>query len=203
MQKEKKQSVTVSVTHQSRDLSQTSNLLCEKSHQWTVELASLRCKTLCNYKGKLLTLGKMMSNGLLMKTLPGADCEFMSSSQSSPLHPCGWRREPTRNMENSGWGGNALDFNKELSQQIAWLYINHAKALGNVPRGAACSSAPLWLWQESWLQNPHSWTVLSLNNKTTFVSVLTLPTYCTNHNPWPFRAAICNILIIHLVTVVS
>lgn len=28
---------------------------------------------------------------------------------------------------------NALDFNKDVSEQIAWPYINHAEALGDLP----------------------------------------------------------------------
>lgn len=44
---------------------------------------------------------------------------------------------------------NALDFNKELSQQIVGPYINHAEALGDVPTGPEHSSAPLGLPQDS------------------------------------------------------
>lgn len=44
---------------------------------------------------------------------------------------------------------NALDFNKELSQQIVWPYINHAEALGDLPTGPEHSSAPLGLPQDS------------------------------------------------------
>lgn len=40
---------------------------------------------------------------------------------------------------------NALDFNKELSQQILWPYINHAEAMGDLPVGPEHSSAPLGL----------------------------------------------------------
>lgn len=58
---------------------------------------------------------------------------------------------------------NALDFNKELSQQIAWPYINHAEALGNMPKGPENSSAPLWPPQVSKSQNKTFF--LSFKNK--------------------------------------
>ena len=48
---------------------------------------------------------------------------------------------------------NVLDFNKELSQQIAKPYINHAKTLGDLPAVPGHISAPLGLPHKSELQS--------------------------------------------------
>lgn len=42
-------------------------------------------------------------------------------------------------------GRNALDFNKELSQQIVWLYISHAEVVWDVPAGPEHSNGPMEL----------------------------------------------------------
>lgn len=111
-------------------------------------------KTWCNYTGRPLTLGKMMRNELLMKTLPGAAgwIYVLFHSPNPPVVEVGENRGKTE-REGEMRGGrkrtNALDFNKELSQHIAWPYINHAEALGDLPTGSEHSSASLGLPQDS------------------------------------------------------
>lgn len=73
-------------------------------------------------------------------------------------------RETGRDAEIRGWRQrtNALDFNKELSQQIAWPYINRAEDMGDLPTGPEHSHAPLGLPQDSESQNKtpeHNYTV--------------------------------------------
>lgn len=112
-------------------------------------------KTWCNYTGRLLTLGKIMRNELLMKTLPGA-ARWIYVLFYSPNPPI--LEVEGENWWKTGRGGevsggrkrtNPLDFNKELSQQIVWPYINHAEAMGDLPTGPEHSSSPLGLPQDS------------------------------------------------------
>lgn len=146
-----------SVTDQPRDPSPPNNLLCKITQQRRAGAGfrwDVFTKTWCNYTGRPLTLGKMMRNELLMKTLPGAAgwIYVLFHSPNPPVVEVGENRGKTE-REGEMRGGrkrtNALDFNKELSQHIAWPYINHAEALGDLPTGSEHSSASLGLPQDS------------------------------------------------------
>lgn len=127
----------------------TSTFLCKITNHGRTGTRDVFTKIWCNYKGKLLTVGKMITNELLKKTLPRAAMWIYVLFQSSPVHPYSWGIEQRKNRkrrraEGRGERTNALDFNKELSQQYIWPYINYAEALGNMPKGPEHSSAPLW-----------------------------------------------------------
>lgn len=100
----------------------------------------------CNYTDGLLILGKMMRNELLMKTLPGVVWGNYVLFPP-PLHYSRSGRETRerRDMRQGRKRTNVQDFNKELSQQIAWPYINHAEAMGDLPTGPEHSHAPVGL----------------------------------------------------------
>ena len=132
------------------------HLLCEITQQWRagaggfLEMHSL--KTRCNYTGRLLTLGKNDE-----KWAPDEDLARGGAVNLCPL-PVPQLPGSRENRGKTGRGGetrggrkrtNALDFNKELSQQIAWPYISHAEALGYLPTGPEHSSALLGLPQDS------------------------------------------------------
>lgn len=91
--------------------------------------------------------------------------EFMSSSTPSPpphLVPLSRVEVGEKLEEGKGWvegekWTNALDYNEEeLSQEIAWPYINHAEAMGDLPAGPEHSRAPVGLPGESKSRNKTS-----------------------------------------------
>lgn len=87
-----------------------------------------------------------MRNELLAKTLPGA--VWGNDVLFPPPRPCSRSGRETRERKDMRQGRkrtNVQDFNKELSQQIAWPYINHAEAMGDLPTGPDHSDAPVGL----------------------------------------------------------
>lgn len=133
----------------------------------------------------------MMRNELLMKTLPGAArwiYVLFHSPSLPPVVEVGEKEEAKGEMRGGRKRTNALDYNKELSQQIAWPYINHAEAMGDLPTSPEHSHAPLGLPQDSESQNKtseHDYTGLYSQGKH-FISVLTLSTttILMARDPW-------------------
>lgn len=121
-----------------RTLTVQNNVTIENGHRFALDVFT---KIWCNYTGILLTLCKMMRNELLMKTLPGAAqwiyVLLVLHPHSGVIVEVEWENSGEKRERGETRVGrirtNALDFNKDVSEQIAWPYINHAEALGDLP----------------------------------------------------------------------
>lgn len=82
-------------------------------------------------------LGKFMSSSICV-----------SSHTHTHTHPNGWGWSGTKGVAEMMGGRqrtNALDFNKELSQQRVWLYISDAEVIWDPPAGPELSHGPMGL----------------------------------------------------------